>query len=87
MIDATLPTIDRRRRTSDGTAECCICKENIPEGVAYQENQCSSQGVLVERNYCLKCLSAKDVSDKASWVAVIVISILAWAAFAAMVSG
>lgn len=82
MTTTTMQTIDRRRRTSDGKAICARCSQVIPEGQVYvEETNCVGNG-MVERDYCLDCLTKRQTRDVVSWLMIIAASIGLVAAFA-----
>jgi hypothetical protein len=68
-------TLDRRTRTSDGTAICSACGESIPNGETYVTESGSDGGILVEFDTCLHCKTRGENSDAASWLVVLAVTL------------
>lgn len=68
-------TLDRRPRTSDGTAVCSACGEIIPDGETYISESGSDGGILVEFDTCMHCKERGENSDAASWLFVVAVTL------------
>lgn len=84
MTGTLMETIDRRRRTSDGTVTCSLCGNIIEKGGAYVTDTSSTTGTLIERDICFDCMDSEEHSDAASWLFVIaasvgILALTAWA--------
>lgn len=84
MTTITMPTIDRRTRTSDGTITCCLCHEIIENKERYVQDSCSDSGVLVQRDVCMSCWMAKDGGDFFASIGVLAAVVIILAVTAAL---
>lgn len=71
----TMHTIDKRRRTSDGTAICQCCNGIIQLGASYVSETCYSGGVTVTTDTCMDCVTANKEWNRASWLLSAVLAI------------
>lgn len=71
----TMHTIDKRRRTSDGTAICQCCNGIIKQGAAYVSESVYSGGVIVTTDTCMDCVTADKEWNRISWLLSAVLAI------------
>lgn len=68
MTTTGMQTVEKIRRTSDGTAICRMCGKTIPKNEPYQLEICNSGRIYFERKTCMDCLTATHDWNVISWL-------------------